>query len=75
MQSPTFQKDIAPLFVPFRGSMLWRLDLTNYEDVKANASLLYTQISTQQMPPSPYVPFSADQIALFQSWIAQGCRP
>jgi hypothetical protein len=55
--------------------MLWRLDLTNYEDVKANASLLYTQLSTQQMPPSPYNSFSNDQVALFQSWIAQGCLP
>ncbi|WP_263352907.1 hypothetical protein [Acidicapsa acidisoli] len=63
------------MFVPFRASMLWRLDLTNYADVKANASLIYTQISTQQMPPTPYDTFSSTQVELFQSWIAKGCQP
>jgi hypothetical protein len=78
MPTISFQKDIAPLFVQFRGSMLWRLDLTNYEDMKANADLIYTMIapsggSPAAMPPAPYSPLPDAQIQLFKDWIAQGC--
>jgi hypothetical protein len=75
MTAISFESDIVPIFAQFRGSMLWRLDLTNYEDVKLNASLLYNMIDGGGMPPSPYSPIPADQIKLFQSWIAQGCQP
>lgn len=75
--SVSFEKDIAPVFRQFRGSMIWRLDLTKFDDVKANAPMIYTQIvPTQgivQMPPPPYPPLTTEQIALFKSWIDEGC--
>jgi len=75
MPTVSFQADIAPIFAQYRGSMLWRLDLTNYEDVKANADLLYSQIDGGGMPPSPYNPIPPDQIQLFKTWMAQGFQP
>lgn len=40
----SFERDIAPLFRQFRASMMWRLDLTKYGDVKANAQMILSQI-------------------------------
>lgn len=68
----SFARDIAPIFVQYRGSMLWRLDLTAYESVKLNAAMVYTQISTQSMPPPPYPPLTPAQIAVFKAWMDQG---
>ena len=71
--SVSFEKDLAPLFRQFRGSMMWRIDLTKYEDMKANASTIWTQISTNQMPPPPYPQFTKQQLAMFKSWMDEGC--
>lgn len=71
----SFANDIGPLFKQFQGPMMWRLDLTSYDAVKANAALIFGQISTQQMPPPPFPPLTADQIAAFQAWMDQGCPP
>lgn len=68
----SFAQDIAPLFRQFRASMVWRLDLTKYEDVKLNAPMVYSQISQQGMPPPPYPPLTAEQIAMFKAWMDQG---
>lgn len=68
----SFEKDIAPLFRQFRASMVWRLDLTKYEDVKLNAPMVYSQISQQGMPPPPYPPLTTAQIATFKAWMDQG---
>lgn len=75
MPTVSFQADIVPIFEQYRGSMLWRLDLTNYEDVKANAEMLYSQINGGGMPPSPYNAIPADQIELFKKWMAEGFHP
>jgi hypothetical protein len=76
MPTVSFQIDIVPIFAQYRGSMLWRLDLTNYEDVKANAEMLYSQIiKGGGMPPAPYESIPADQVALFKKWMAQGFHP
>ena len=75
--SVSFEKDIAPLFRQFRGSMMWRLDLTKFDDVKANASRIYNQIVPNLgivgMPPPPYPPLTNEQIAMFKSWMDEGC--
>jgi uncharacterized membrane protein len=55
--------------------MLWRLDLAKYEDVKANAPMIYNQIIQQNMPPSPFPHFTADQTRLFQQWMTEGYQP
>jgi len=75
MATVSFQKDIVPMFYEFRGPMLWRLDLTKYEDVKANASMIYSQMSQSNMPPPPFPPFTADQTKLFQQWMTGGFQP
>jgi hypothetical protein len=78
--SVSFEKDIVPIFRQFRDSMTWRLDLTSFEDVKANASTIYSQIlwspGTQPgMPPPPYPPLTAAQVALFKAWKDGGFPP
>ena len=71
----SFNDDIMPLFNQFKGQMMWRLDLTNYDHVKANAAIIYGQISTQSMPPPPFDPLTLEQIQLFQQWMNDGFPP
>jgi hypothetical protein len=72
MPSLSFQKDLVPIFHQFRASMMWRLDLTKYEDVKANAAAILANIVPNGgMPPPPFPPLTAEQVALFQQWIAE----
>jgi hypothetical protein len=56
--------------------MMWRLDLTKYEDVKANAAVIYAQIqagpSQGGMPPLPYPPLTDQQIGDFKRWMDGG---
>ena len=68
----TFSNDILPMFFKWKSQMSWRLDLTSYEDVKMNASIIYDQISTGPMPPPPYPPLSSDQINTFKQWMNDG---
>lgn len=68
----SFERDLVPIFRQFRASMMWRLDLTRYEDVRANASAIKSQIDQQGMPPPPYPLLTAEQQAMFQAWINQG---
>ena len=70
--SVSFARDIAPVFRQFRGSMTWRFDLTDYDDVKSNASVIYGKISTKQMPPTPFPPLTKAQIAAFKTWMDSG---
>ena len=76
MAQVSFAKDIVPIFHQFRAPMLWRLDLTKYEDVKANAAMIYTMISPSpgnppQMPPAPFPPLTDEQVGLFKKWMDQ----
>lgn len=75
MASTSFASDIAPLFTQFRAQMLWRLDLTNYDQVKANATIIWQQIATQSMPPPPFPPLTTQQIATFQLWMNENYPP
>ena len=79
-KSVSFEKDIVPIFRQFRDSMMWRLDLTSFDDLKANASMIYNQIlwtpgtpvTPQNMPPPPYPPLTQAEIALFKAWMDGG---
>lgn len=71
----SFASDIMPLFKQFQGPMMWRLDLTSYDAVKANAQTIYAQISTNSMPPPPFPPLKAEQIAAFKAWMDAGYPP
>jgi len=76
MATVSFKKDIVPMFYEFRGPMLWRLDLTKYEDVKANAPMIYNMITVGGgMPPTPFPAFTAGQVQMFQRWMTEGFQP
>ena len=55
--------------------MMWRFDLTNYDQVRANAQVIYGRINGGGMPPPPFDPLTTDQIQLFQQWMAEGYQP
>jgi hypothetical protein len=56
--------------------MMWRFDLTRYDDVKANASVIYGMIVPGGgMPPPPFPPLPDAQVKLFQQWMFEGCPP
>lgn len=75
----SFANDIKPIFGPFRANMLWRFDLTDYDQVKANAAVIQVYITadaSSRMPPANYGnPLTAQQLALFQDWINEGYPP
>ena len=65
-----------PVLAPYRESMLWRFDLTDYEAVKANAQAIYANISPtdgSQMPPPPLPPLRPSDVAMFNVWMTEGC--
>jgi hypothetical protein len=78
-----FAADIRPLFTQTDiDHMNWYCDLSNYEDVKTNADDILRRLKAQGgsvMPPPPAKggdgPWSASNIALFQSWIESGYLP
>jgi len=57
--------------------MLWRLDLTSYDQVKANAQLIYNRITSTSdpMPAAPYPPLTQEQIDSFSAWMSGGMLP
>lgn len=69
MAKVSFEKDIVPMFYDYRGPMLWRFDLIKYEDVKANAAMIYGMINQGGMPPTPFPPFTGAQIKTFAQWM------
>lgn len=74
----SFSSDIMPVFTQFKGQMMWRFDLTNYDHVKANARIIYDRIadpSLGPMPPPPLDPLTNQQIQLFRQWMDEGCAP
>ena len=79
MAAPSFAKDIVPIFLSFQEAMLWRLDLTDYDQVRPNAEIIYQQIASKDgfgpMPPPPYPPLTSSQIDLFKAWMDAGFPP
>jgi hypothetical protein len=69
---PSFARDIRPLFRDKDvEDMRFAFDLSQYADVKANAQAIYDRLADQSMPCDG--PWAADQIALFQQWMEDGC--
>ena len=71
----SFSSDIAPIFNQFTAQMMWRFDLTNYDQVRGNAQVIYGRINGGGMQPPPFDPLITDQIQLFQQWMAEGYQP
>lgn len=73
----SFAADVRPILFQFKAQMMWRFDLTNYEQVKACAQIIYDRISdpNNPMPPPPFPPLTATQIGAFKSWMDDGCQP
>lgn len=75
----SFANDIMPVFNQFKAQMMWRLDLTDYDQVKANAQAIWGMIRDDQgppqMPPPTFPPLSHQQIMNFKSWMDTGYAP
>ncbi len=68
---PTFARDIRPLFRDTDiQEMQFAFDLSQYEDVKANADGIYDRLAEGSMPCDAAWP--DDRIALFRQWMDQG---
>jgi len=67
---PSFAEDIMPIFYQFQKQMIWRFDLTKYEDVKTNYEQILSRITDPDapMPPAPYGPLAQTDIDTFVKW-------
>jgi hypothetical protein len=67
----SFARDIRPLFRDKdRDRMLFRFDLFAYDDVKQNATDILDAVASGRMPCD--LPWSAEKVALFRSWLDGG---
>ncbi len=51
------------------------LDLSSYEEVKANSETIYGRVKDHSMPADVSGPWPDEWIALFRRWIDEGCLP
>jgi hypothetical protein len=77
-----FQSDIRPLFTERDiHAMSKAFNLTNYDDVKAHAAVIYDRIRgiggavTPPPPPRGEGPWPQSRIELFAKWMADGYQP
>ena len=71
---PSFARDIRALFRDKDvEQMQFAFDLTQHEDVKANASGIYDRLLDGSMPCDGAWP--DERIALFGQWIQEGYSP
>ena len=78
----SFQKDILPLFTQRDiQAMSKAFNLASYDDVKANAAIIYDRIRSiggAVMPPPPprgEGPWPQARIELFARWMGDDCPP
>lgn len=72
----SFAKDIRPLFrdTPDVDAMKdYGLDLSSYDDVKAQAPKIYSTLVDGSMPCDG--PWPKHQVALFKQWMDEGTAP
>jgi hypothetical protein len=69
--APSFARDVRPLFrEDDRAAMEYVFDLWSYDDVRANAELIYERLEDGSMPCDEEWP--DDQVQLFRAWIDAG---
>jgi hypothetical protein len=72
----SFATDIRPLFrdTPDVDSMKpMGLDLSSYDDVKAQAAAIYAVVEDGSMPCDG--PWPEEQVSLFKRWMDEGMAP
>jgi hypothetical protein len=70
----TFVRDIRPLFRDGDvRSMSSHFDLSSYDDVRANAEIIYTRLTDGTMPCDGAWP--ADDVERFRTWMDSGFAP
>jgi hypothetical protein len=70
-EAPEFERDIRPLFRPRDvDSMSFAFNLASYDDVRANAELIYGRLASGTMPCD--APWPAEQVERFRAWIDAG---
>lgn len=72
----SFTANIRPLFrdTPDVDTMKdFGLDLSSYEQVKAQAGKIYETLDNGSMPCD--APWPADRVALFKQWMDEGMAP
>jgi hypothetical protein len=72
----SFAKDVRPLFrdSPDVDTMKrMGLDLSSYEDVKANVESIYSRVEDGSMPCDSAWP--PEQVSLFKRWMDEGMQP
>lgn len=69
-----FEQNVKPLFRPRdRESMRFAFDLWSYDDVARNADAILERLQAGSMPCDGAWP--AEQVAMFQRWVADGKQP
>ena len=72
----SFAGDIRPLFrdsPDVDGMKKYGLDLSSYEDVRAQAGVIYALLENGSMPCDGLWP--EEQIELFKQWMEEGMAP
>ena len=71
----SFAKDIRPLFRDTDVDTMngYGLDLSSYDDVKAQSGEIYSTLTDGSMPCDG--PWPADRVALFKRWMDEGMAP
>jgi hypothetical protein len=70
-EGPRFERDIRPLFrAEDIDAMSFAFDLAAYEDVRANADLIYERLAEGSMPCDSSWP--AEQVERFRAWMDAG---
>jgi hypothetical protein len=71
---PSFTRDIRSLFrTEDVEAMSYAFNLSQCDEVKANAEAIYSRLADGSMPCDGAWP--NDRLALFRQWIDEGCAP
>jgi hypothetical protein len=76
----SFARDVLPLFrqKDIDHMKAQNLDLAKFDAVRGKAASISARLKRTgpgRMPPAPDRPLTPEQIALFDTWIAEGCPP
>jgi hypothetical protein len=73
-ETPTFERDIKPLFRDQDvRSMAFAFDLKNHDEVAANGTAILSRLEAGNMPCD--APWPDERVALFRRWVTAGSPP